>query len=103
MSEAADDAERFDLPAEITARLGKKEADFPIWPENWDILDAFLAVATQWRQIPLIDGRVHWQGLDYAAADIALARADIRLTPAQWAGLQSMERAASAALNGYRG
>lgn len=72
---------------------------FAVWRVNWPIVNAFLDVATQWRQLPLVDGRVLWQGLDYAGVRVALDELEITLTPAQWRGLQAMERAAAKALN----
>ena len=67
------------------------------------IVDAFVAVSSQWRLVPLPSGRVHWQGLDYAGARAGLEQAQILLTPSQWVGVQIMEREAAAVLNGYRG
>lgn len=67
------------------------------------IVDAFLTVATQWRTTSLADGRVLWHGLDYAGVDVALDRAEITVTPAQWLGLGVMERAAAHVLNGGTG
>lgn len=78
------------------------EAGVQIWPENWDIVMAFLAVGTQWRALPLADGRVYWMGLDYSAVGFGLSSAGISLAPKQWAGLQVMERAARNALNGIK-
>lgn len=72
-----------------------------MWRVNWPIVGAFLAVATQWRTpVPLPDGRVLYQGLDYTAVRAGLEQLAIALTPAQFRGLQTMERAAAAALNG---
>ncbi|NML88345.1 DUF1799 domain-containing protein [Sphingobium sp. TB-6] len=103
MSEAQGDADRFGLPAELIEKLDRKEPGFPIWPENMPIANAFLAVSSQWRTIPLISGRVHWQGLDYAGVSAGLDRAAMSLSPSQWMGLQIMERAAAAAMNNSRG
>lgn len=102
MSEAAEDADRFGLPAEIAAQLDSKEKSFAIWPANMHIVNAFVSVSSQWLAIPLANGRVHWAGLNYPGVRIGLEQADIALTPSQWSGLQAMERAAAAALNGYR-
>tara|TARA_R110000868_G_scaffold230335_8_gene483498 strand:+ start:565 stop:765 length:201 start_codon:yes stop_codon:yes gene_type:complete len=65
-------------------------------------VDAFIAVATQWNTTALASGKVHWHGLNYAGARAGLKQAKIRLTPDQWSGVQVMERAAAAALNGVR-
>lgn len=76
---------------------------FPLWPDNKPIVDAFIAVATQWRVTPLASGQAYWQGLDYVAVRAGLDMAGIALTPPQWFGVQQMERAASAVLNGFKG
>jgi hypothetical protein len=92
-----------DWPSELLADLHAAERDqdrsFAVWRPNWPIVAAFLAVATQWRQLPLVDGRVLWQGLDYAAVDRGLALAGMTLSPDQWAGVQVVEREAARVLN----
>jgi len=67
------------------------------------IVDAFLAVQTQWRAFPLGVAGLHWQGLDYAGVRVGLEQEDIALTAQQWSCLRTMERAATSALNGVRG
>ncbi|NTT86924.1 DUF1799 domain-containing protein [Tabrizicola sp. SY72] len=62
-------------------------------------LGAFLAVSGQWR-IVSTEGGVSWQGLDYTAVQAGLSLAGITLTPAEWADVQIIEAAATAALNG---
>ena len=92
------------MSAEITAALeDARPKGFEVWPENMPIVDAWLAIASQWRTVALADGRVHWIGLDYAAAKAGLELAAITVTGSLWAGVCAMERAASAALNGVRG
>lgn len=51
------------------AAFGLQESDYPaapdvieVWPENWDAVRAFCAVATQWRS-----GMGGATGLDYTA------------------------------------
>lgn len=92
------------MPAEIVADLRAADRDksrgFEVWRVNWPILEAFLAVATQWSVQALADGRLLWLGLDYARARAGLAAEEIVLTPAQWRGLTAMEREAAKALNG---
>ena len=95
--------EQLGLPADLLGDANDRTIEFPLWPENKPIVDAFIAVATQWRVVTLASGRAWWQGLDYTAVRAGLEMADIRLTPAQWFGVQQMERTASATLNGYRG
>lgn len=94
-----------DLPPEIAAQLeqlDRQDKGFAIWPANMPIVDAFCAVASQWRQIVFPTGRVHWQGLDYTAVRVGLDGAEIAVTPELWDGITIMERAAAATLNGYR-
>lgn len=70
-----------------------------IWAEHLTALNAFLAMAGQWRTI--FNGeKVIWIGLDYAAAKPALDLAGLTLTPAEWADVQVIEAGARAALNG---
>lgn len=76
---------------------------FEVWPDNMSIVHLFLTIATQWRVASLTDGRLHWLGLDYAAARAGLDLAGATASAAQWAGVQVMERAAAAALNGFAG
>lgn len=76
---------------------------FEVWPVNMPIVDAFLAVATQWRTVALVDGRVMWMGLDYTAVHAHLAAIAVVLNPGQLLRLGTMEREASDALNGVRG
>lgn len=71
-----------------------------VWPENRAAVDAFLAVASQWRAIARPDGSVYWQGLDYAGVAAGLRGAGIKATPALWGDLRVMEAAARDRLNG---
>lgn len=105
MSEAARDAEELGAPAEVVAQLEEKTEDkgFGVWRQNWDALQAFLAVASQWRTCAMATGQVYWQGLDYAAARAGLDLAGIEPTPAIWDDVRVMEREARDALNGVRG
>lgn len=66
------------------------------------IVEAFLSVTSQLRPIAIANG-LHWLGLDYAGARSGLLQAGFRLLPHQWSWLRVMERAAVAALNGFRG
>lgn len=98
------DAEAFGLPSDLVATLHANDTDFDVWPTNMPIVQAFLTVQSQWRAVTLgMSGGVYWQGLDYAGVRVGLEEAEIKLTPAQWAGLRLMERSAAAAMNGVRG
>jgi len=104
LSEAAQDALAFGSP-ELAAAIGDTggERGFRVYRRNWDTLLAFLCVSTQWRAVGHGMGAVYWMGLDYSAAKVGLELSGIEITPALWAGLQTMERAARDALNGIRG
>ena len=90
------------LPEEAIAAIeaGSDEGDFEVWPENWDAVLAFLSVSTQWRAISLLDGRIYWQGLDYAGVAAGLAGAGVAANPDLWGDLRVMEAAARNRLNG---
>lgn len=77
------------------------EAGIDVWPENVPALEAFLAVATQWRIAPTGAGFAP-VGLDYVAVRVGLRAAGIRVTPALWADLRVLEIAARDALLGER-
>lgn len=104
--EAIEDAEAFGFPAEVIAQLrqsGGPSGTIDIWPENWPIVQAFTAIATQWRTAPMGLGGYRYLGLDYTAAKAGLDLAGITLTADQWKGVRVMERAATAELNGGEG
>lgn len=98
------------MPAEeieqLQAYLAARNADSSfagVWPENYAAVDAFLAVASQWRTAVTVEkGRLTtmWIGLDYAGAAIGWAARGIELTSDLLTGVQIMEMAARLALNG---
>jgi hypothetical protein len=91
--------------AELAAAIAEvRDDEFSgLWPENVAVVDAFLAVATQWRTAPIGGGMapvgIVYVGLDYAAVRAGLDAAGIIITPELWAGLRVMEDAARTALN----
>jgi hypothetical protein len=98
------DAERMGFPAEVMDELAAAEPQgFEVWPGNAVVTDTWLSISTQWRTEALADGRVHWLGLDYSAVRAGLDLAGLTVEPRNWALLQTMERTASAALNGVKG
>lgn len=66
-----------------------------MWPENWDTVQLFLLVQTQWRTGPM--GSVI--GLDYVAVDAAIRMSGITITPETFDGLRIMESAALEAMS----
>lgn len=103
LDDAADDAALLGVPDAAVAALRAQPTHVECWAENAPIVDAFLTVATQWRAVPLHDGRVHYLGLDHGACAASFGLAGIVMTAATWAGLRVMEIAARAALNGVSG
>lgn len=98
LDDALSDAEAWGIaiPPDMmgdTAREG-------VWPENVPAMEAYCAVATQWRVIALADGRKEAIGLDYPAVKVGLEMAGITVTPALWSDLQMIEIGARAAMNG---
>lgn len=98
--------ELWGAPAEVIAAQEQPENEageaIEVWPENWDIVVAFLAIATQWRVVSLTtlaSVRLYYIGLDYAAARMGLAAERIRVTPGLWAGIRIMECTAREVLN----
>ncbi|MGJ5203641.1 DUF1799 domain-containing protein [Bradyrhizobium sp. HKCCYLR20261] len=83
-----------------------------LWPENVPVVEAFLAVASQWRVVPRSAGGMITPvgghiaptvplvvGLDYAGVRAGLDAEGIAVTPTLWRGLRAMEAAACAAFN----
>ena len=70
-----------------------------LWACHLPAINAFLAVANQWRSMQGAR-RAHVVGLDYAAVRAGLDMAGITLSPDEWADFRVIEGAASAALNG---
>lgn len=74
-----------------------------VWLQHWDIVQAFIAVDTQWRAVVggggFAPSRMVFIGLDYAGVRAGLDAEGIEVTPDLWRGLRVMEAAACAALN----
>jgi hypothetical protein len=83
-----------------------------VWPANVAIVEAFLAVSTQFRVTSIGGGgfagmggaliepvKPLAMGLDYSAVRVCLDALGVAVTPDLWRGLQVMEVAACAALN----
>lgn len=90
--------------ANLRAALGRRTAQQDgVWPEHLPIVEAFLAISTQWRTAAIGGGmvprRLLFLGFDYAAANAGLQLAGVTLDADQWAGVRIMEDAARAVLN----
>ncbi|RJF70866.1 DUF1799 domain-containing protein [Rhodopseudomonas palustris] len=96
-------AQLLDALAGACAQFEASNETDGVWPENWDTVKAFCAVATQWRVVSVGGGdapaRAVFVGLDYTAARAGLDAEAIAVTPALWAGLRVMEAEACTALN----
>lgn len=82
----------------IPGRKPLPEAD-EVWAEHVAALQAFLAIAGQWRCQVLPNGRLLWLGLDYAAAQAALALSGLQVTPQIWGEVRLIEASATEELN----
>ena len=80
---------------QIDAELGPAEKAFPVWPENWPAVQAFLSVQTQWA-IGMSGGPT---GLDYARVRAGLELAGVEATPELFQKLRILESAALAAIS----
>lgn len=100
-AEAADDAEKFGFPPELVAAIAEAgtASTIEVWADNWDIVNAFAAVLTQWRTVPIGTAGVHYIGLDYGAATDGLKNGGTAITPELWQGILTMEREALSCLN----
>ena len=73
-----------------------------LWEEHLPGWQAWCAVSSQWRTIPLSGpggAKVIWVGLDYGAAHAALGLAGLTVTPETWADVRAIERGAIEELN----
>jgi len=75
------------------------QPDEGLWPEHLEALSAFLAIAGQWRCTALPNGALLWTGLDYGAAQAALALAGLAPPPETWAQVRQIEAGAIKELN----
>lgn len=69
---------------------------FEVHPDNWEIVQLFLALSTQW----VIAGMGSYVGINYCAVEPTARLAGIEMTPDVFGGLRLME---SAALEKMRG
>jgi hypothetical protein len=71
-----------------------EDQGFQVWPENWDTVEMFLRLQTQWRI-----GMGGPIGLDYSAVEWLLRLYEVKDQRALLEDLQIMEGAALAAMN----
>lgn len=89
VDESKDDAAAFglDLPEEPSS------TDFEVWPENWEALEMFLRISTQWRTS--MGGPI---GLDYGALEWLFRLYEVKEPRSLLEDLQVMEGAALTAM-----
>jgi len=94
------DLDAWDASDDVKAAYSQSQEqdEFEVWPENWDTVQLFLLVQTQWRTGSM--GGVI--GLDYTAIDSAVRFAEMDVTPEMFKGLRVMESSAVNALNEER-
>lgn len=76
-ADVADALAAFGAPAEMVsaARSRPSDDDFEVLPENWDAVEVFTSLGTQWKKSvvsSLSGGGVFYEGLDYSAVEAVL-------------------------------
>ena len=94
-SELEDDLLMFPAPDEIQNRLLTEPVEIEVWEENWEAVDAFLRVQTQWK----IGSMGGYMGLDYAGVESALRMLNSSNVTELFVKIQIMEFAALPVLN----
>lgn len=97
--EVAEDARRWGL-SHVPGRHAT-QAD-GLWPDHIEAMQAFLAVAGQWRCVAFPNGALLWSGLDYAAAAAAFALSGLNPSPSVWEQVRQIESGAIEELNRVR-
>lgn len=72
-----------------------RQEDFEVWPENWEAVQLFLRVQTQWK-IGAFGG---FMGLDYSGVEAAFRMMKVPNTEEMFDTIQAMEIAALPVLN----
>ncbi len=91
-----DDPSQRAIDAHLSRRANKGDATIAIHLDEQDSVALFFALGSQWRWHPMAGART---GLDYAAVSATAKMAGIKMTPARFADLRTMEGAALAAWN----
>jgi hypothetical protein len=69
-----EDAALLGIDSAVFAPVKEEDRDLEIWPENWEAVEVFVAMATQWRHSSL-GGVV---GLDYVALNTVMGILAVR-------------------------
>lgn len=87
-------------------RAGERERtdEFPVWRENWETLQVFLALSSNWRTLVFPDGTIRYQGIEYSAIKTAMWGLEVprKRRREVFAGLRVMEEAALISLSPNR-
>jgi len=90
LDKAREDLRQFGATEEeIDRQLGPEEDAFSVWPENWEALNAFLLMNTQW-----VVGMNGPTGLDYTRVKDGLSMAGVEMNPELFSKLRTLETAA---------
>ena len=82
----------------MVAAARQTDDDFPVWDDNWQVVDLFLKLQTQW--VVTMGGVV---GLNYGSVDFCLKIYGIEDKREIFEGLRVMEMAALQILNERKG
>ena len=94
--DALADARRWGIDPDLVRPA--EDAPTGVWPEHVAAVEAFLAIAGQWRMVAGMGGLLAL-GLDYTAARAGLDLAGFNVTPDLWADIQVIEAGAKAVMN----
>jgi hypothetical protein len=98
--EAQSDLAALGAPAELIAQLeeASRPADFEVFQENWETVQVFLRLNTQWRYLAGYS-QATCLGLDYNSMDFVFKILGIKKRREVFDGLQIMEAAALDLIN----
>lgn len=95
--DGGDDLAQFGLPPEQVAEITRAEPEeFGVWPENWEAVQMFLTLQTQWR---CNETNGAYCGLRYTAVESVLRLHRVRDRKAVFTAIQTLEYAALEVLN----
>lgn len=80
------DMQMFGAPEEVIAPFRHQVGNFPVVPENWETVQAFISVQTQWKE-----GYAGYTGLDYNGVRFAFEMLGLTGRRDVFEGLQLME------------
>ena len=82
-------------------RIAPADEHCEVWEENWQTVQVFLFLESQWNVVVGAAGRMLWQGIKYPCVALAMRR--YKVPPGErdrmWDDIRIMERAAREVLN----